>query len=173
MSLVFKYILRFFLFFLVQVLVLNQIEPGYGIQIMIYPLFILLLPVDMSVFALMIVAFFMGLSIDSLSNGFGLHTSSLLTVALFRPTIYKLFAPRDGYDILLETNILTMGTSWFIKTFGILIAIHHFWFFMLEMFKLNEILFVLQKTGLSVVVSILICILLQYLFLRKRRNNEV
>lgn len=173
MSQIAKHILRFFLFFLVQVLVLNQIELGMGIQIMIYPLFILLLPVDMSVFSLMLISFALGLSIDALSNTFGLHASSLLAVAYFRPMIYKLFAPRDGYDILMETNIFTLGTAWFIKTFGLLIIIHHFWFFMLEMFKLNEIVFVLQKTGLSVVVSTLICILLQYLFLRKKRSNEI
>lgn len=173
MSSVVKHILRFFLFFLVQVLVLNQIELGMGIQIMIYPLFILLLPVEMSVFTLMIIAFVLGLSIDSMSGTFGLHASSLLAFAYFRPMIFNLFAPRDGYDILLETNIFTMGMGWFIKTFGILMLIHHFWFFMLEMFKLNEILFVLQKTGLSVVMSIMICILLQYLFLRKPKSNEV
>lgn len=173
MNIIVKHTLRFLLFFLVQVLILNQIEPGMGIQIMIYPLFILLLPVDMSLFTLMLVAFALGISIDSMSNSFGLHASSLLTVAYLRPVIFKLFAPRDGYDILLETNIFTMGTGWFLKTFGILIIIHHFWFFMLEMFKLNEILYVLQKTGLSVVVSILICILLQYLFLRKPKSNEV
>ncbi|NRA11485.1 MAG: hypothetical protein HRT57_05990 [Crocinitomicaceae bacterium] len=173
MSQIAKHILRFFLFFLVQVLVLNQIELGMGIQIMIYPLFILLLPVDMNVFSLMLVSFALGLCIDALSNTFGLHASSLLAVAYFRPIIFKLFAPRDGYDILFEPNIFTLGTVWFLKTFGLLIVIHHFWFFMLEMFKLNEIIFVLQKTGLSLVVSILICILLQYLFLRKRNSNEV
>ncbi len=173
MSQIAKHTLRFFLFFLVQVLVLNQIELGMGIQIMIYPLFILFLPVEMGVFSLMLIAFALGLSIDALSNTFGLHTSSLLAVAYFRPLIYKLFAPRDGYDALLETNIFTLGTGWFLKTFGLLIIIHHFWYFMLEMFKLNEIVFVLQKTGLSLVVSVLICILLQYLFLRKRKSNEI
>lgn len=173
MNIAVKHTLRFLMFFLVQVLVLNQIELGMGIQIMIYPLFVLLLPVEMSALPLMLVAFGLGIAIDSMSNSFGLHASSLLAVAYFRPAIFKLFAPRDGYDILIETNIFTMGTGWFLKTFGILIIIHHFWFFMLEMFKLNEILYVLQKTGLSVVVSILICILLQYLFLRKSKGNEV
>jgi len=173
MNIILKHSIRFLLFFLVQVLILNQIEPGMGIQIMIYPLFVLLLPVEMSVISLMLISFGLGIAIDSMSNSFGLHASSLLAVAYLRPVIFKLFAPRDGYDILLETNIFNMGTTWFLKTFGILLIIHHFWFFMLEMFKLNEILYVLQKTGLSVVVSILICILLQYLFLRKPKSNEV
>lgn len=166
-----KHGLRFLFFFLVQVLVLNQIELGMGIQIMIYPLFVLLLPVEMNVYALMAITFGLGMSIDVMSNSYGLHTSSLLSVAYLRPMIFKLFAPRDGYDPLLETNIFNMGNAWFLKTFGILLVIHHFWFFMLEMFKLNEIIYVLQKTGLSTVISFMICILLQYLFLSKPKEQ--
>ena len=146
-------------------------EIGFGIQIMVYPLFILLLPVELNVFYIMLLAFGMGMSIDAMSNTYGLHTSALLAFAYFRPIIFKAFAPRDGYDILLETNVFNMGNGWFIRVFGILILIHHLWFFALEMFKLNEILMVLQKTALSVVLSFLICILLQYLFIRKRDNE--
>ena len=167
MNLFVKNGLRFLLFVLAQVLILNQIEIGFGIQLMVYPLFILLLPVEIGVIPLMLIAFALGLSIDAFSNTYGLHTSSLLVVAFSRPLVYKLFAPRDGYDPMLETNIFSMGNSWFLKTFGILILLHHFWFFMLEMFKLNEIFFVLQKTILSALISFLICILLQYLFVKK------
>ncbi|MBL4862673.1 MAG: hypothetical protein JKY09_06625 [Crocinitomicaceae bacterium] len=171
MNSVVKHALRFVLFVLVQALVLNQIEIGLGVQIMIYPLFILLLPVTISIFPLMLAAFGLGLCIDAMSNGYGLHTSSILAIAYFRPMIFNFFAPRDGYDLLVETNIFQMGTKWFISVFGILIVIHHFWFYMLEMFKLNELLFVVQKTVLSALVSLLICILLQYLFLRKPKEQ--
>lgn len=172
MNAIVVHILRFVGLVLLQVLILNQMEIGFGIQVMVYPLFILLLPVEMNIFYVMFIAFGMGLSIDSMSDTYGLHTSSLLAFAYFRPVIFKLFAPRDGYDHLLETNIFNMGNGWFIRVFGILIIIHHLWFFALEMFKLNEIIMILQKTLLSVVLSFLICILLQYLFIRKR-NNEV
>lgn len=168
MNIVVKIGLRFLFLLFAQVLILNQIEIGFGIQIMIYPLFILLLPVETGVIALMGAAFVLGILIDAMSNTYGLHTSSLLVVAYLRPVIFKLFAPRDGYDALLEVNIFTMGTLWFLKVFGILILVHHFWFFMLEMFKINEFVFVLQKTLLSVPISFLICVLLQYLFVRKR-----
>jgi hypothetical protein len=140
---------------------------------MVYPLYILLLPVEMGIFPLMFLAFGMGLAIDSMSNTYGLHTSSLLAFAYFRPVFFKIFAPRDGYDHLLESNIFNLGFSWFLRAFGTLLVIHHLWFFTLEMFKLNEILLILQKTGLSVVVSFLICILLQYLFIRNKKENEV
>ena len=168
MNVVVKIGLRFLFFLFAQVLVLNQIEIGFGIQLMIYPLFILLLPVEMGVVTLMVAAFVLGILIDALSNTYGLHASSLLIVAYIRPMIFKLFAPRDGYDALVETNIFTMGTAWFLKVFGILIVVHHLWFFMLEMFKMNEIVFVLQKTFLSAPISFLICILLQYLFIQQR-----
>ncbi|MDX2359379.1 MAG: hypothetical protein QNK23_01140 [Crocinitomicaceae bacterium] len=146
---------------------------GFGIQLMIYPLFIILLPVELSVIPLMLAAFSLGIFIDAMSNTYGLHTSALLAMAYSRPMIFDLFAPRDGYDPLLETNVFNMGTGWFLKVFGLLILIHHFWFFMLEMFKLNEIGFVLRKTALSAPLSFLICILLQYLLIQKRAKNEV
>ncbi|MCH2229302.1 MAG: rod shape-determining protein MreD [Crocinitomicaceae bacterium] len=162
-----KFGVRFIFVVLIQVLVLNQIEFGFGIQLMIYPLFILLLPVELGIFPLLGLAFLMGMSIDAMSNTYGLHTSALLTFAYARPLVFKLFAPRDGYDTHLETNIFNMGNMWFLKTFGILIIIHHFWFFLMEIFKLNELLFIFQKVILSVPISFLVCILLQYLFVKK------
>ncbi|MDC3252737.1 hypothetical protein OAU25_00620 [Crocinitomicaceae bacterium] len=172
MNLSLKNILRFLLFLLLQVFVFKQIEIGTTVHIMVYPLFILLLPVELNVTLLMLVAFALGLCIDSMSNTYGLHASSALIVAYLRPAIFRVFAPRDGYDVLLETNLYTMGGQWFTKTFGILLLAHHFWFFMLEMFKLNELLYVLQKTGISALVSFSISVMLQYLFLRKPKNNE-
>jgi hypothetical protein len=167
------HIIRFFFILLLQVLVLNQLEIGFGIQIFIYPLFIFLLPVEIGVFPLMFIAFVLGMGIDSMSDTYGLHSSSLLAFAYLRPAILKLFAPRDGYDALLETNVSNMGFNWFVKTFGLLLLIHHFWFFLLELFKINEILLVLQKTFISGTVSFLMCILLQYLFIRNNKKNEV
>ena len=165
--------LRFAFFVLLQVLVLNQIEIGIGIQLMVYPMFVLLLPVELGVIPLLFAAFAHGLVIDTLSNTYGLHTSALLVFAYARPGIFKLFAPRDGYENLTETNLFTMGTPWFLKTFGLLILIHHFWFFLIEMFKINELLFVFQKTLLSTFFCIVLAILFQYLFLRKSVGNEV
>lgn len=163
--------LRFGFFLLIQVLILNQIEIGVGTQLMIYPLFIALLPVEMNTFASLGFAFGLGIFIDAMSNTYGLHTSSLLVFTYLKPIIYNVFAPRDGYDQVSETNIHQMGISWFLRSFGLLLIIHHFWFFMLEMFKLNEILFVLQKTILSVIMSFVVCILLQYLFIRKPKET--
>ena len=159
--------LRFALLLIIQVVILNQVELGAGTLLMIYPLFIALLPVDLNVFLLLSLAFVLGISIDAMSNTYGLHASSLVLMAYFRPMIFQAFAPRDGYEIDLEPNVHTMGYRWTIRTFGILLLIHHFWFFLMELFRLDEILYVLQKTVLSLPLSFVLCILFQFLIIRK------
>ena len=149
MTLVLRHIGRFLVLALLQVLILNNLEIGFGIQLMPYPLFLFLLPIEMGVIYSLLIGFGMGLMIDSISNTYGLHTSALLAFAYLKPMIFKLFSPRDGYENSVENTISSLGTSWFIKVYGILLFIHHFWFFLMEIFKLNEFLFTLQKTALS------------------------
>jgi len=158
MSRILSHIFRFALFLLIQVVVLNQVELGAGTLLMIYPLFIVLLPVEINIFLLLFLAFALGISIDAMSNTYGLHASSLLLLAYFRPIIFQAFAPRDGYETDLELNIHTMGFRWFFRAFGSLLLIHHFWFFLLELLRFDEILYVLQKTILSLPLSLALCV---------------
>lgn len=167
MNEILKYSWHFVLFALIQILVLNQIEIGWGIQVFLTPLYTLLLPFEINVFLLMIISFFLGLSVDIMSNTFGLHASAMVTTAALRPFIFKIFAPRDGYDNLLTPNIFTMGRNWYIRTFGTMLIVHHLWFFLLEIFKFSELLYVFQKTGLSLILSFIVCLLIQFVIVRK------
>lgn len=167
-----QHITRLILLLLLQTLVFNQLEPGWGIQLMPYPLFIFLLPIELGIIPLMLLAFVMGITIDSFSNTFGLHTSALLVFAYMRPIIFDLFTPRDGYDLLKELTIFDMGSKWFIKSFGLLLLIHHFWFFLIEILHLGEVLFILQKTLLSLVFGFFLSILYQYLFIGKKQLRD-
>lgn len=163
--------LRFVLFLIAQALLFNQLEIGLGIQAMIYPLFILLLPYNLNIFIAMLVAFALGFGIDSISNTYGLHASSAVLLAYLRPTIFKTFEPRDGYENTQELNMYEMNSTWLLSVFGLMLLIHHFWFFTLELFKLNEIGFILQKTILSVPISLLICVVIQVIFIRRPGNR--
>ncbi len=163
--------LRFLFFVFAQVLIFNQIEIGWGIQPMIYPLFILLLPFETSIIPMMLLAFGMGISIDAMSNTYGLHTSSLVLFAYLRPVIFKVFSPRDGYDTLKESNVFQMGHRWFLYVFGTLLLIHHFWFFMIEIFKFNEMAYVIQKLILSSILSYIFCILFQLIFIKRTKSQ--
>lgn len=163
----FRHSARFVLFVLTQALIFNQLEVGLGVQFMIYPLFILLLPIKMNIYLSMFVSFLLGLSIDAISNTYGLHASAATLIAYIRPMIFKMFEPRDGYEHEVELNYHHMEFKWILYVQGILIAIHHLWFFTTEVFKFNELFYILQKTAISVPGSFILCILIQMVFVKK------
>ena len=162
---------RFVSFALIQVFVLNQIELGWGILPMIYPLMIFLLPSETETSLLMFIAFLLGISVDVLSNTFGLHTSALVLMAYVKPWFFKKFAPREDYELNKETNVFTMGQKWFVTTFGALILLHHFWFFLFEIADLGKIGYLIQKLILSSVLSFLLCVGLQIIFVKKPKER--
>lgn len=164
------HIIRLVIIVLAQGLIFGQMEFGLGIHPMIYPLIILLLPFDTRPIVLMLIGFVAGISVDFFMNTFGLHASAGVLVAYIRPELYHLFAPRDGYDVLKEPTIGYLGFRWFFYVGGITIFIHHLWFFFLEYFKWSEFLYILQKTFLSSIVTLLIFILIQIFFFKKDKT---
>ena len=138
---------------------------------MVHPLFIMLLPFETGTFTLMILGFSLGLLIDIFSNTYGLHASSLLLMAYMRPIIFKFYGPREGYDPLKEPSIFDMGNRWFIFVFGFLLLFHHLWYFMVEIFRFDQFLLVLQKTLFSVVISYLLCLILQTFIIKKSKTK--
>ena len=161
------YFLRLLLFLFLQSFIFNQLEISPSIHVIVAPLYLFLLPFDRSIISLLLIALILGVSIDATSNTFGLHTSSLLLFAYLRPVIFRVFSPRDGYDSLKTPSIFDMGNRWFISTFSILLLSHHLWFFTLEAFSLNETMLILQKTILSGVISFVVCVILQTIFIKR------
>lgn len=168
---IYIHIFRFFLFVLAQGLIVGQLDFGFGIHPMIYPLFILLLPFDMSAIPLMIIAFVTGVSVDFFMNTFGLHASAAVIMAYFRPELFKLFSPRDGYESFRQPSVADLGYKWFISVSSLMVLIHHVWFFFLEYFRLSDVLYVLQKTFLSGVLTVLIFLLIQIIFFKNQRMS--
>ena len=166
-----KHSFRFFAFIFIQAFIFNQLEIGLGIQIMVYPLFIFLLPVELNVFALMIISFVFGISIDYFSNTFGLFASSALLIAYIRPFLFKLLEPRDGFLPGSELSIYQMGYGWFSSAFVLVLLINNFWFFLIEQFKWKELWFVLLKTILSTPLALGTCILIQMAFFKNNSSK--
>ena len=164
--------IRFVLFAIFQIVILNNLEINWGIYPMLYPLFIFMLPFEIGTVSLLLVSFAFGMTIDAFSNTYGLHASSALVFAYCRPLIFKFFAPRDGYENVEESNLYTMGTRWFILAFGSLLIIHHTWYFLVEIFKLNEWLLLFRKIALSVPLSFLLSLIVQLIFVSKKKSER-
>src|SRR5688500_3256421 len=131
-----KYGLNFILIVLVQALVVNPWEIHAFLNPMVYPMLILMLPFDLSVLTTLIISFALGISVDGFSYTFGLHASSAMVIGYLRPSILKYIKPRDGYDSTLIPSILAMGIAWFLGYTAFFLAIHHAWFFTIEIFRL-------------------------------------
>ena len=163
----FKHILRFILFAFAQIFIFNQLELVYGIQLMIYPLFIFLLPLELNVFLLMLISFAFGGIIDWFSNTYGLHASAALILAYFRPFLLNFFKPRDGYTPGVEFSTYSMGYTWYFTVLSIFCFVQIFWFLFLEQFKWGSLWFLFGKTFLSGIISIALCFLVQLTFFKK------
>ncbi|WP_027418714.1 hypothetical protein [Crocinitomix catalasitica] len=164
------YCINFILVVLIQGLVINNIEINTYLNPMIYPVMIMMLPFELNILVTMLIALVLGVSVDAMSNTFGLHTSAALIIGYLRPTVLKLIEPRDSYDTTLLPSIHDMGKLWFLSYASILIAMHHIWFFTIEILKFDQFFFILLKTIFSSIFSLLLIILFQYIFYKPTKK---
>ena len=164
-----SHLYRFFLFTFLQVLLFNPLDFGNGIYIMVYPLYIMLLPFYLPISYLLTISFFLGFFIDIFSNTYGLHASAAVLFAYIRPLVFSSLAQRDNYDPLKEPSLFDMGHKWFLSAFSTCLFLHHFWFFILEIFTFSEFTKILSNTFLSVFVSLIFCLLISLLIVKRKK----
>jgi hypothetical protein len=61
---------------------------------------------------------------------------------------------------------------WFIVSYIVLLFIHHTWFFIIEVFKWNEFLLILQKIILSVPISFGLSLIVRTAFMNKTKKER-
>ena len=164
-------IIRFFVLVLVQVLIIKNIELGRFINPFLYVLFIIILPFETPKWLLLIVSFVLGITIDMFYNTPGMHAAASVLIGYLRPSILKLFSPRDGYEFGTQPTIQYLGIPWFLSYAGILVVIHHFILFYIEIFRLNEFFSTFFRVIISSIFTILLVVITQYLFHRKKEQE--
>lgn len=158
-------LVRWLFIVLFQVLILNQIELNRFISPYIYPLFILLLPFETPIWAVLLMSFGTGLFVDTFGNSLGLHTAATVLMGYMRGNLISF--KRIGTDTDEGKNTLSaLNMRQFFVYSATCILVHHFVFFLLEMFSLSHIGYVLLKTAGSAAVSIALIMLSRYLFTR-------
>lgn len=163
-------IFRFFILFLVQVLIIQDIDLGRFINLFPYVLFLLLLPFSTPGWLVLVIAFVSGTFIDTFYNTGGIHASACMFMAFTRTKLLKLFSQRDDFESNMEPTMQYLGLSGFISYAGVLIFIHHFFAFTLEVFRFSEFFPTLLRIILSTIATMIVTILIQFLFYRKRER---
>ena len=160
MAVALQNILRFIFLFLLQVFILDNIQFMGYINPMIYVLFILSLPVRFPKWALLILAFIMGLIIDVFSNTAGMHSFALVFAAFLRTPVINIFTSIDEGSNPTP-SFHTFGVSAYVKYVVILVLIHHFILFFIESFSFLHLTLLIPKIIISSTVTILLILGLQ------------
>lgn len=164
-------IFRFVILVLLQVLLIRNINFGTYFILLPYILFIISLPFETPRLLILGLSFVLGISIDMFYSTPGLHAAACTTMGFSRYYVLKFISPRDGYDVIVQPTIEDMGLQWFIKYAGVLIIIHHFTFFYLEIFRFEEFFRTFLRVLLSSIGTFLLIYLIQFLFYTKRNKK--
>jgi len=171
MSNLIKNIVRFCLFILAQVYVLDQIPPLHQlITPYIYFLFILWLPFKMNRLMQMVLAFVLGFTLDCFTNSFGLHAASCVLIAYVRPFLINLLISQEGVEKNYnEPSIQSLGFTPYFTYVAILTFIHNSFLFFLEALQTGGFFYFIVKSLSSTAISLLLVLLIELIFVRKQR----
>jgi rod shape-determining protein MreD len=157
-----RYGIIFILLILLQVLLFNNIQFSGYVNPFVYVLFILILPVEVPSWILLLLSFSMGLIIDFFSGSPGMHTSATVLAGFVRPYILRVVSPRDGYEPNSDPSIANYGFRWFLIYTILVVSIHHFVLFYLEVFRFSEFFRTLLRVILSSMFTIVFIVLIEF-----------
>ena len=166
-STVISNIVRFILVLAAQVALFNNIHLFGFVTPFPYILFIILYPVNGNRNALLIASFFLGIAMDMFLNSGGVHAASSVMLAYFRPSLFKF-----SFGLSYEYQTVRLDDSLNKERFTFLllaVILHHLVMFLLEIFGFSYFLDILWRTLLTTIFTLLVCILLIYLFKPNRR----
>lgn len=144
----------------VQIFLLDNINIGASVGVwmrpMIFPLVVLLLPIELKMIWVMLAAYAVGYTMDISVGGEGLYAATLLPIALIRPTLVYITTRRSveaGDQAQLLAKLSLRQLMLYILA-GLMV--HHALFFTLEVLSLNNPGRLLATILLSVVLSMAI-----------------
>ena len=158
--LLFQNTIRFITLILIQVLVLNNIQFLGFINPYIYILAIISLPVKTPRWMSLFLAFGLGVTIDMFTNTLGLHAFACVLVAFLRNPLINHFTTNED-NVNFTPSFHTFGISSYIKYALLLVFIHHFTLYYMEVFSFANFLITAYRAALGVLITISIILAVQ------------
>lgn len=168
-TVVLRHIIRAVILIIIQVLILKRIGLGSSWlaqngEIFIYPLIIFMLPFKLYRQYVILIGFFVGLTVDMFYDTIGVHAFALTATAYARGVLLSYLEPRGGYQLSMNPTMRSLGLNW-VFTFTVLsLLIHSFLFFTAEIFTFVYIGKILLKTVLTTALSLAITMGYHFLF---------
>ncbi len=171
MSTLLKNIVRFVLFILFQVFILNEVPPLHQFIVpYLYFLFILWLPFNINRFFLLVLSFVFGLTLDYFTGTPGLHAAPCVLIAYFRPFLLNLLIPQETTEqSYIEPGPKSMGWAPYGLYIGVLTFLHHFYLVLIEWLQFGDFIYFIGKVLGTTAISLLLIFITELLFTRKGR----
>jgi len=164
-------IIRFIVLLLIQVLLLNNIKFNGYLNPYLYILFILLLPKETPKWLLLVSAFFLGFGVDIFMKSFGINAAATVLVAFIRPSLIKYLSTGKDIEPNMQIGIKSFGFRWFFLYSLILIFVHNFVLYFLDIFSFKEILLTFYNILLGTIITLSLVIIIQYLFYNIKKKK--
>ncbi|PHI21388.1 hypothetical protein CEQ90_03040 [Lewinellaceae bacterium SD302] len=160
--------LRFFFLAVLQIFLLKQISWGFGgkeyLFIFLYPLFIMMLPIQMIRHLVVLAGFAIGFTVDLFYETLGINAAAATLSAFLRPLALRASSPREGYNIKHHPTVNDLGWSWYFRYAAWFLGIHLLLFFSIQAFTFYFWTDILLKTFFSFVASYALMALLVLIF---------
>lgn len=163
------HVFLFFVYVLVQVIVLKNLVLFDSAFCFLYVAFILLLPFELSATLTILVGFIVGFTIDIFYSSMGLHAFATVLMSYLRNYWLSVITPQSGYDVGNSPTIATNGVQWFLVYTIPMVFIHHFVLFFLEASGFDMFWFTMLKIIGSLLFTMTVIIFLQFLVPQRRK----
>lgn len=166
----FKSILYFWMtlaLLFLQIFILDEISIAIWLRPMIFPLIILLLPIEWRTIWVIVAALLLGIVMDTALGGAGLYTSTLLPVAVMRRWILFL-TTRRSVEAGDQTSLLSrMPLRQVMIYVGAMLLVYNAMFFMLEALSTVGMWQLIATIICSTILSVLLALPIVRLFLKR------
>jgi hypothetical protein len=168
---IFPHALRFIGLVAVQSLLLNQMTGSIGMyfNVLLYPLFILFLPLQMPAPYLVLLGFAVGVSVDAFVPSWGIHASAGAFSGFARGLALLPFAPKGGFSakdpIFAPSQI---GWQTFLQGASLFMVMHLLWYFSFSYFSHLFALEIVKKTAAAWALTMIFVVLYTAMFNPKK-----
>jgi rod shape-determining protein MreD len=162
--------IRFVLFLLVQIIILNEVPPIHQfITPYLYFTFILWLPFGTSRLTLTLLGFLLGYSLDIFTNTPGLHAAACSLIGYVRPSILNLLLSQETSEELNRApSVGSMGWGPYFIYVIILTFLHHFYLVLLEWLQFGNFVYFIGKVIATSLMSVLLIFVVELIMNRRK-----
>lgn len=155
-------ILLFVLYLALQILLARNIVLfDYGFCF-VYIACILLLPNEIRLTWLLMIAFATGILVDTFYNTLGMHAAATVLMAYCRPLIVRAQIDVPGLESRIEFSLQELGVGTFFRYVFVLALVHHTALFFIEASSLTLLIPTLMRVGASTLLTTVSIVLIQF-----------